>query len=201
MEASIETNRKGRHAVAISLVRQCVESMTIVELGLQDTAFRDPLLEGWANETKSQGALRKALERQIWPRYGSGLWNETWGKFFGEFARAVQPYAHYSQLLQGWQLVSALGSELRPSGDGNFHFIAQIGVNTYDGVKAARITLLHCLIAWAMGRILLANGGDSRIDPKQIGELGAELAKSELLGRGALEWHQEFWPHMFDEPK
>src|SRR5947209_8337707 len=34
MEASIETNRKGRHAVAISLVRQCVESMTIVELGL-----------------------------------------------------------------------------------------------------------------------------------------------------------------------
>jgi hypothetical protein len=48
---------------------------------------------------------------------------------------------------------------------------------------------------------MMANGGDSHIEPDRVKELGAALGKSELLGGGALDWHQEFWPHMFDKPK
>jgi hypothetical protein len=201
MEASIEANRKGRHAVAVCLVRQCVKATTIIEVGLQETAYRNSLLEAWDDETKSQGAIRKPLEQDVWPQYGTGLWSETWSDFFGEFARAVQPYAHYSQSLRGWQIAIALGNRLRQTPDGNYQFIAQIGLNTYDGTKATRITLLHCLIAWAMARIILANGADERIDLNHINQLGTEIGKSELLGGGSLKWHEEFWPHMFDKPK
>jgi hypothetical protein len=201
MEASIETNQRGRHAVAISLVRQCVEAMSLIDVGLQEQHYRDTLLEGWSDETKSQGEIRKALERAVWGRYGCGLWTERWGEFFGEFARAVQPYAHYTQLLQGWQFVCHSGQQLRRSPDGDYHFIAAIGFDTYDGLKGTRITLLHCLLAWAIARIVMANGGDKHIDPDRVKELGAALGKSELLGGGRLEWHQEFWPHMFDKPK
>src|SRR6202030_483542 len=126
MEASIETNRRGRHAVAISLVRQCVEAMSLIDVGLQGQHYRDTLLEGWSNETKSQGEIRKALERDVWDRYGCGLWTETWGEFFGEFARAVQPYAHDTQLLQGWQFALPPGEQLSRSPDGNYRFLAQV---------------------------------------------------------------------------
>ena len=201
MEASIEINRRGRHAVAIGLVRQCVESLTLIDIGLQSLSLRDQLLEAWREEKKSHGQIRMELEREAWPRYGGGLWTETWAEFFGEFARAVQPYAHYTQLLQGWQFASPPGQQLTRSSEGNFLFIAQIGLNTYDGLKASRITLLHCLIAWAVARIMVANGYDGAINTKQIELLGNEMGKSEFLSRGALKWHQEFWPFMFDSPK
>ncbi len=200
MEASIETNRRGRHAVAVGLVRQCVETLTLIDVGLQEQSRRDPLLEAWRQERKTHGQIRSELERDVWPRYGRGLWNETWAEFFGEFARAVQPYAHYTHLLQGWQLASPPGQQLSRSPDGNYLFLAQIGFNTYDGLKASRITLLHCLLTWAMARLVENNGGDARIDFKQVAMLGSELGRSEFLGGGALEWHQEFWPHMFDNP-
>jgi hypothetical protein len=199
IDTSSQVNRKGRHAVAISLVRQCVEAITLVELGLRDPAYRDPLLGDWRDEKKSQGQLRKALERDVWPSYGSGLRSESWAEFAAEFAQAVQPYAHYTSLLQGWQMAVASGDQLRRSPDGNLLFVAQIGMDTYDGVKATRITLLHCLITWAVGRILMANGVQG-VDASAIQHLGGEMARSELLGAGNLTWHQEFWPHMFDNP-
>jgi hypothetical protein len=200
LDTSMDTNRRGRHSVAIGLVRQCVEALTLVEIGLQEQEYRNSLLEGWSNETKSQGEIRKALERDVWGRYGRGLWTETWAEFFGEFARAVQPYAHYTQLLQGWQFASPPGQQLTRSADGNYLFLAQIGLNTYDGLKGTRITLLHCLLAWTLARILLANDSDNTVDPNVIEELGTAIGKSELLGGGTLKWHQEFWPHMFDQP-
>jgi len=201
MEASAQSNQLGRHAIAICLVRQCVEAMTLIDIGLQEQNYRDGLLKDWSDESKSQGAIRKSLEREVWPRYGYGLWTETWGEFFGEFARAVQPYAHYTQLLQGWQFASPPGQQLSRSQDGNYRFLAQLGYNTYDGLKATRITLLHCLLAWTIARMIIANGGDSRIDLDRVKELGGQLGKSDLLCGGALKWHDEFLPHMFDKPK
>ncbi len=152
METSIDTNRRGRPAVAIALVRHCVEALTLIDVGLQETHYRNSLLEPWSKDTRSQGEIRKALERDIWTRFGHGLWSETWAGFFGEFARAVQPYAHFTQLLQGWQLASPPGQHLSKSVDGNYVFMVQIGLNTYDGLKGTRITLLHCLLAWMMAR-------------------------------------------------
>jgi len=200
LETSIEANRRGRHAVAVATVRQCVEALSIVDVGFQETALRDPLLEEWRSEKKTLGAIRMQLARDVWPRYGSGLWSESWAEFFGEFAKAVQPYAHYSPLLQGWQFAMPPGSQLIRGADGNYLFIAQIALNSYDGLKASRITLLFCLIAWATARIIQASGGDPRIDATTVNQLGDEISKSGLLGRGKLNWHQEFWPHMFDGP-
>ncbi len=156
LETSIDTNLRGRHTIAIGLVRQCVEALTLVDVGLQKASFRDPLLEAWANDKMSPGKMRQELQKNIWPRYGCGLWNESWIAFFGEFAKAVQPYAHYTYLLQGWQFAAPPGEQLRPTTNGHHMFIAQVGPNTYDGLKATRITLLHCLLGWTVARILLA---------------------------------------------
>ena len=106
LSLSIESNLKGWHSVAVSLLLQSVEALTILEIGLQDPNYAVPLLHAWAEGSKSQGELRKSLAKSIWPSYGTGLWDETWSEYFGNLARAVQPYAHYSPELQGWQWVT-----------------------------------------------------------------------------------------------
>jgi hypothetical protein len=68
-----------------------------------EASVAEPLLEAWKTGKKSQGELRRALQREIWPSYGTGLWNEPWAEFYANLAQAVQPYAHYTQQLQGWQ--------------------------------------------------------------------------------------------------
>ena len=106
--ASIEANERGQHSVAICLIRQCVEALTLIDLGLQEPSYREPLLEKWETGKKSHGEIRKALEQDIWPNYGHGLWDEPWREYFGNLARAVQPYAHYSPEVMGWQMRGAL---------------------------------------------------------------------------------------------
>lgn len=44
LEASMQANREGKHSVAICLVRQCIETLTLVDIGLQNDAFATPLL-------------------------------------------------------------------------------------------------------------------------------------------------------------
>ena len=73
LQSSMMANEKGKHSAAVCLVRQSVESLTIVEISLQESAFSKPLLEGWKAGKKKHGDLRKALEKDIWPMYGSGL--------------------------------------------------------------------------------------------------------------------------------
>jgi hypothetical protein len=199
MSASVQANINGQHSVAIGLLRMCVEALTVVEIGLQEVGYRDRLLRNW-EEDKGQGALRKTLERDVWPRYGKGLWNESWGDFFGQFAQAVQPYAHYTKLLQGWQFATEPGTPLVRKDRDGYVFMAKVGVKTYDGLKATRITLLHTLLGWTTARIIAANGGDSDLDSARFDELGKALAKSNLFGGGHLTWHQEFFPMMFDVP-
>lgn len=106
IEAGGHANRRGKHSTAICLVRQSVEALTIAELGLQPPEFAEPLLTAWKDGKKSHGELRKALEQNVWPCYGTGLWDETWAEFYGNLAKAVQPYAHYTSELQGWQFTT-----------------------------------------------------------------------------------------------
>jgi hypothetical protein len=72
IEASSHINRRGKHSAAICLVRQSVEALTITEIGLQGAEFAEPLLAGWKEGKKSHGELRKALEKNVWPTYGTG---------------------------------------------------------------------------------------------------------------------------------
>jgi hypothetical protein len=175
-------------------VRQSVEALTIAEIGLQPTEFAEPLLVAWNSGKKSQGELRKALEKDVWPSYGTGLWDESWAEFYGNMARAVQPYAHYTPELQGWQF-SAVAY------DGGKSFVASTGLETYDDLLATRVTLFHVLLTWMLGRILLAHGRnpDVLMRDAEILRLGREIGKSKLLvERG--DWWMQFAPHMLFKP-
>ncbi|MEK6282761.1 MAG: hypothetical protein AABN95_20570 [Acidobacteriota bacterium] len=97
LSLSVETNRKGQHAVSICLLRQCAETLTVIEVGLlRDQALSSTLLDAWMNGSKTSGGTRKELAKTVWPHYGLGLWQESWSEFVAEFGQALHPYAHYS---------------------------------------------------------------------------------------------------------
>lgn len=195
MEAIGYINKRGKHSTAICLVRQSVEALTIAEIGLQRASFAEPLLAAWKEGKKSHGELRKALEKEIWPAYGAGLWEETWAEFYGNLARAVQPYAHYSSELQGWQFATV-------SHENDQQFIAMIGLETYDPLQATRITLFQMLLTWMLGRVLLAHGKSSDVlaNREKIVRLGRELGASKLLFKRG-EWWTQLAPHMLFKPE
>lgn len=189
LQTAIEANKEGRHAVALSLLRQAVEALTIVELGLVAPALSYPLLEKWDSGKRPHGELRRALEQHAWPKYGSGLWNEPWSRFFAGLAKAVQPYAHCSPQLLQWNLsVLTNGSTGR--------FVA--GAGLYDPVKASRLTLFHILVGWTLGRIVFANRPPPAplVASDDVRILGVALSKADLLVKGE-DWALQFWPHMF----
>lgn len=190
LATSMEANEQGRHSAAICLVRQCVETMTIVDLGLRGRDETDEMMAGWNSGKKSHGELRAWLEREMWPRYGKGLWDEPWADFFRNLSRAVQPYAHYTHELMGWQfrLVHYAG--------GN-RYLAEVGRGSYDPLKASRITLFHALLCWTIGRLLQESGNAKSIRgfSLQIRELGVALGSSKLLfDRG--DWGLQLLPDM-----
>jgi hypothetical protein len=189
LDSSIDANQKGRHSVAISLTRHCVEALTLIDVGLQKEAFAVPLLDKWRNGKKTSGNLRQELEKDIWPKYGTGLWDEPWREFFGNLSRAVQPYAHCSRELLEWQF-----AVLDHNSD-SARFSVAVGV--YDPLKASRITLLHVLVGWALGRLLLENRSGSEIATvsKEIRELGRALGSSRLLMKRK-DWSLQLLPTM-----
>jgi hypothetical protein len=157
LELSIESNRKGQHAVSMCLLRQCAEALTIIELGLlRDFELGSGLLNDWLRGKKKAGEIRKRLGEQVWPSYGYGLWQETWTEFIREFGDALHPYAHYTSALQAWQMALMQDSATQDD-QGNYLLIAKVGFDTYDANKATRITLLHVLLSYVLGRVALAN--------------------------------------------
>jgi hypothetical protein len=189
LESSMDANEKGHHTVALSLIRQSVEAITIVELGLCNSEQSYNFLVKWNNGKISQGEIRKQLENHVWPMYGKGLWKENWASYFASLAKAVQPYAHCSPELLQWNL-TVLKEPV------NKKFIVKAG--DYDPIKASRITLLHVLLIWTLGRLLSANQINRKliVSDSIIQELGKELAKSKFLIHEG-DWAINFWPHMF----
>lgn len=187
-------NERGKHAVALCLVRQCVETLTLIDLGLQtEEVEADAMLARWDDRSKSAGDLRKWLEVRVWPRYGNGLWDEPWAQYFANLAKAVQPYAHYSVDLMNWQLAVVANPTIGS-------FTVGVGPGTYDPVKASRITLLHALVIWTLGRLIVHN--DLAVAARfseQARVLGASLSSSKLL-TGQKDWGWELAAHMFFKP-
>lgn len=129
------------------------------------------------------------LRRTAWPKYGNGLWDESWTEFFTRLAKAVQPYAHCSRELLQWNLAA-----LTDRGSGRF----VAGVRMYDPVKASRLTLFHILVAWTLGRLLFANrpSSASMVEERDVETLGGALSRCDLLMQGQ-DWSVQLWPHMF----
>lgn len=194
LETSIHANKRGKHSTALCLVRQSLEALSIAEVALQRPEFAEPLLTVWKEEKKTHGEIRKALERDVWPSYGRGLWAEGWAEFYGNVARAVQDYAHYTPKLQGWQFTTL-------SHDGGQRAVVAYGLETYDALLATRITLLHILLSWMLGRVLLAHGQNHDVLARQqdIVNLGDALGSSKLLFREG-DWGSQLAPMMLFNP-
>jgi len=136
LETGLWANAQGYHSAAIGVLRHSVEALTLIDLGFQEPEYSSQLLEGWKAGNKSAGEIRKYLERDVWPRYGIGLWSESWADFFGNLARAVQPFAHYSRELMYWQLF--VPSQPAPTlSEATHNILAALRCPTNDPVKAA----------------------------------------------------------------
>jgi hypothetical protein len=198
LQTGMYANEQGWHSAALCLIRQSIEALTLVDLGLQEAAYAEPLLDRWSAGAVTHGELRARLEKDVWHRYGRGLWLEPWAEFFGNLSRAVQPYAHYTSQLMGWQFQYL--SQTGESADATQH-LALFGLETYDALKASRITLLHGLVGWTLGRLLVEYGRNPDVlsYSNDIAEWGRSLGASKLLFKQK-DWASELLPDMFFRP-
>jgi hypothetical protein len=156
-------------------------------------------MDAWLDGTKSSGEIRKSLDKRIWQRYDSGLWGESWSSYFGSFCKAVQPYAHYSPFLQNWQM-TLISDTVTRNDDSNYIMMATVGLGTYEASKATRITLLHCVLSWTLGRVLAENVDVIELK-EPLDSLRQALASSVELGMGKVDWPVQFWGCEFAKPK
>jgi hypothetical protein len=187
-----QANRKGMHANAIALTRQCVEALGIVELGLCGHSEAETTLIKWESDKLNPGNLRAWLQANVWPQYGSGMWTEPWSTFMREFASALQPYAHYGPMLAQWQerfhgAYETHGST--PAWEG----LIELSPRAYDPQKATRITLFHAILSFVLGRIWVAANPRDQEFASLINRLRAALAKSRYLDGHQTNWSQQFW--------
>lgn len=181
-------NRDGAHANALAITRQCLEAMSVIELGMCRHPDREDLLGKWWSGDVTPGQMRKWLASNVWPKYGCGLWSESWEDFMARLSRAVQPYAHYTGQLSQWQMGFKL---VYPETN---TAVADLGPRAYDSQKATRITLFHAILTFCLGRIVVAT--TTKPDPEfdaLVRRFGKALSKSKYLDGHSTDWDQQFW--------
>jgi hypothetical protein len=193
--SSVDANEKGRYSVAMALLRQCIEALTIVDAGLQPGGFATEVLLSWRQGQSRQGQIRKTLEAERWPLYGRGLWQEPWAEYFGNLARAVQPYAHYSPTLMGWQY--SVPATVQAQGDEPIAVRSYIGLNAKDLLKGARVSLFISLVGWTVARLLERNDISCPMRGEKLTEWGKSIGNSDLLDGSTSCWPDVFLPHLF----
>lgn len=187
---SNQANREGSHANALALTRQCVEAISIIELGLCGHPQASDRLHEWQMDQLTPGALRQWLAAEVWPAYGTGIWDEPWAVFMAEFARATQPYAHYTSHLAQWQ-VRFHGAQ---ASEGGYTGIIEIAPRAHDAQKATRITLFHLIIAFLLARVWVARFGQRDWEfVRDLNELRLAIGKSRYLDGHKTNWSQQFW--------
>lgn len=191
-----QANRDGMHANALIATRQCLEALSVIEIGLSPKEEAAMVLGRWDQDDETPGGLRKWLSINAWPKYGKGLWEEPWSEFMGRLAKAVQPYAHYSSQLAQWQTRLHMATIGEP--DGGFQAVIEFSPRAYDAQKATRITLFHTLMTYALGRIWLATRGHNDAEfSAPLEELRVALGNSRYLDGHRTNWDQQFWPFVF----
>ncbi len=179
------------HANALAITRQCLEAISIIEIGLSGVDGSAEVLQKWNERSESSGALRKWLEANVWFRYGRGLWSEPWAEFMTKLCGAIQPYAHYSSDLAQWQ-----ERLLYIEGDARTGII-ETGPRLYDPQKATRITLYHTLVVYALARIWLATGVHEPEFESSIERLRIALGSSKYLDSTRTVWEHQFFAMMW----
>jgi hypothetical protein len=188
-----QANREGMHANALSLTRQCLEALTVIELGICAHKDAESLLLKWDGDALTPGKLRAWLEQNVWPHYGCGLWTEPWATFMREFAAALQPYAHYCSKLAQWQVRLLPGTAMWRDRSQPATALIEVRPRAYDAQKATRITLFHAVLTYALGRIWMSTDNADAELRATISRLGAAIGKSRYLDGHATDWGQQFW--------
>ncbi|MEC5383668.1 hypothetical protein VSX64_23225 [Aurantimonas sp. C2-6-R+9] len=183
-----QANREGMHANALALTRQCLEAISVVELGLSTHPDAAHVLLKWDRDKISPGELRRWLSANVWPSYGSGIWTESWSDYMAHLTRAIQPYAHYTSHLAQWQ--AHLLGQPDPSEPETMY--VRFAPRAYDPQKATRITLFHAILTYTLGRIWVVGRNDPEFSA-MINRLGKALGKSKYLDGHETNWEQQFW--------
>lgn len=186
-------NREGMHANALASTRQCMEAVSIIELGLCGHPEAEAMLIKWDGDELSPGNLRAWLAQNVWPHYGNGLWSEPWAIFMQQFFGALQPYAHYGRDLAQWQLRLHFFEDHSGDPDVAGHGVIEMRPQAYDAQKATRITLFHAIITFALGRTWMAANLDDAPFANMMAQLGAAIGKSKYLDGYQTNWGQQFW--------
>jgi hypothetical protein len=190
-----QANREGMHANALSITRQCIECISIIELGLSQNSEAFGLLERWNRDGLRPGDLRAWLEKNIWPAYGLGLWSESWSEYMAALAKSLQPYAHYSAPLSQWY---GRLHEVSENSNNNTYALLELGPKTYDPQKATRITLYHALIVFTLARIWAATAGTKDTKFREsLDRFRIALGNSRYLDGESIKWDQQFWAMMW----
>lgn len=188
-----DANRGGLHANALANTRLCIECLSIIEIGLCRAEERTEQLSKWKKGDASPGYLRKWLSQNVWSSYGKGLWDETWSEFSEKLARAVQPYAHFTELLAQWQ------SKLHSFDSATNTALMEIGPKLYDPQKASRITLYHSLLWHSLARAYLASSEKPDRDfASQVEHHRQALGASRYLDGHKTDWDQQFWAMLWN---
>ncbi len=184
-------NKEGSHAVALALTRQCLEALSVIELGLSRHPGAMNELAQWEDDRRQPGQLRKWLAGNVWAGYGGGLWGEPWVDFMGQLVGAVQPYAHYSGMLAQWQF--RLHSFTKGK-DGASTGTIELAPRAYDAQKATRITLFHALLTFAIARVWVAHEGNADMEfAREVTSYGEAIGRSKYLDGKGTDWKQQFW--------
>ncbi|WP_054678502.1 hypothetical protein [Microbacterium sp. No. 7] len=197
-----QANREGMHANALALTRQCVEAISVIELGICGHPGAEATLLKWEADELPPGKLRAWLHANVWPQYGTGLWSEPWSIFMREFAAAVQPYAHYSSPLAQWQYrLHRLSLPEAPAVDiatGDLRAVIEIAPRAYDAQKETRITLFNTLVVYILGRITMATRPNDADLQQLMARFGDALGKSRYLDGHKTNWSQQFWAMVWE---
>jgi hypothetical protein len=187
-------NEGGAHAVAVGLLRNAVESLSVVAMAISNYPEKVKMLERWNTEKVSPGKLREALETHVWPKVDlKGLWNQTWSDFWRSLARAVQPYAHFSPPLMRWHQRAEMKND-------KFHLWINHPEGDFEQYRADRIATFQLLIFWVFAEMVCAFGAAPQFDIDNLRALSnlskLKLSTSEVFFSGK-DWEVQLLPFVF----
>ena len=191
--------RGGAHAVAVGLLRDAVEALSVVALSISPDGEKVRLLREWNENRLSAGEVRKHLEAKVWPSVTiTGLWGEPWSKFWADLAGAVQPYAHFTSLRMAWHQHVQRAQII----DGKWRL--WVGVNhpsgDFDLYRGARIGAFQLTVFWAFAEIVCAFNAGPEERVRNLASLANDaklwLAKNEVFFQKE-KWEVQLVPFVY----
>jgi len=191
-------NEGGAHAVAVGLLRDAVEALSIVALGISHCPDKIQLLNKWNEERLSAGEIRKYLEEKVWPKMSvTGLWGESWASFWADLAGSVQPYAHFSPLRMRWHQHMQIIN-------GEWHLCINHPSGDFEIYRGSRVVAFQLLIFWAFAELVCTFESAPNEQISRITSLADDarrwLSTNEVFFKGE-KWEVQLMPFVYPTGK